>query len=190
MTPAPPKPHRYKAPRLPQILTLALAGLVSLVLGTACLGGITSLGTTYQGAVLELTLLEIVNVPEIYTLEDGQPGNYLRPSHEGNDLLLIHAIVHNHAATTVQMNLDPIFTELGTVDGTEHFDYNPLTIPHELPHYYQRADTDLNIPLLRGDHRLDRGFELDGWMVFDVVKGSAPDSFRWSAGGDIIIIDI
>ena len=31
--------------------------------------------------------------------------------------------------------------------------------------------------------------QLDGWLIFDIPEGSDVESFKWEAGGDIIIID-
>ena len=52
------------------------------------------------------------------------------------------------------------------------------------------AEMNEYVPFLRGTQALEKDFQLEGWLIFDVPKGSVAQSFKWEAGGDIIIIDM
>ena len=53
---------------------------------------------------------------------------------------------------------------------------------------FAETDSDGQVELVERAQELPRGFGLDGWLVFEVPKGTEMRSFRWSSG-DTIIID-
>ena len=52
------------------------------------------------------------------------------------------------------------------------------------------AEKNVYVPLIRGTQAWKKFQLAEGWLIFDVPKGSVAQSFKWEAGGDIIIIDM
>ena len=111
-------------------------------------------------------------------------GYVIRPSSEENELVVIRAQVGNHAATRVRLDIEALPPELRMDSGR----YNSVnTYEAGVPTVGFHAEKNVYIPFLRGSQKLDKGFELDGWLIFDVPKGSVAQSFKWEAGEEIII---
>ncbi len=110
----------------------------------------------------------------------------IRPSGEENDLVVIRTRIGNHAATRAQLDIEALPPEL-RMDTGRYKSVN--TFATGAPTEGFHANKNVYIPIIRGSQAVERGFELDGWMIFDVPKGSNVESFKWEAGGDIIIID-
>jgi len=181
--------HRLPKPKIHSVpVALILAVFLTPLLVAACLGGTSSaLGRTYQGAILQLTLEQMFSVPEIAYTEEDQTDSLIKPSSEGNELVVIRARIGNHAATTAQLNIDAQPAEL-RMDTGRYFALNTAEVKVPADGFY--PDKDRFTPFIRGSQELEKDFELDGWLVFDVPKGSKAESLKWEAGGDIIIIDL
>ncbi len=180
--------------------TTAPAGLVALLILTAliaaaCLSDApTALGRTYQGPILQCTLGDLVVVPQVvYTEEpdaEGAENDYvILPSSLENELVAIFVRVDNHAATVALLNNDAQPAEL-RMDSGRYYALNTAEVKEPATGFYSDADKESFIPFIRGAQELPKDFGLDGWIIFDVPKGSRAESFKWEAGGDIIIIDL
>jgi hypothetical protein len=158
-----------------------------LGLSAACFGGSASLGRTFQGPILEVTPVEMFNVPEVVYQEDDKTTYVIKPS-DGNDLLVLHTRVGNHAADKAFLNIDGQPAEVTLSNGGTFKAINTAEVK-------QPFDSDTHpslnryIPFIRGTQELDKGYELNGWLVFDVPRGGQVQQFKWEAGGDVIIID-
>ncbi len=367
------KDSLLKSGRLKAPLFLLVIAVIALVAASAC-GGSPAFGRTYQGQIIEVTLIEMFNVPELFTLDGEERNEIVTPSQDGNELLALRLRVNNHAATQLLMDVaaeppelrsedDSRYTPIGllssmnetvgvdlngdgdttdfqvtaafyeavykadlngdgdtddaitsptdesadvdlngdgdttatavpvafyeavyatdinrdgdmddaiaaTLDETVSADLNgdgdstdsgvtvafyeavygvdlnedgdavdaitsaidepndvdlngdgdnadtglrvafyeavygtdlngdgdttDSIISPEIPFYFDRADQVVHIPIIRGEYELDRNFGVEGWLVFDVPKGTSSNlrSFRWGAGGDVIFIDI
>ena len=152
---------------------------------------LSAIGRTYQGLILHLTLEEIITVPEVaYTEEPDKASlktDYIILPSEGNELVVIRARVGNHAATRVQLDIDAQPAEL-RMDSGMYFAVNTFEVGKPADGFY--ADKNTYVPFIRGSQDLEKGFELRGWIIFDVPKGSVAESLKWGAGGDVIIIDL
>ena len=143
----------------------------------------------------ESRYLDMLGSVEFYTVSGdtltmtapGQVRDYvIRPSSEGNELVAVRARIGNHAATRAQLDIEALPPELRMDTGRyQALDTYEVRMPTEGFH----ANKNLYVPFIRGSQEVERGFELDGWLVFDVPKGSVPEAFKWEAGGDVIIID-
>ena len=203
-----------KLSRKPVLVALSLSLILALMLTASCIGGTSSaLGRTYQGPILQLTLEEVVNVPEVvytdYPSETGElqelivdpdfpcgkPGEgsldakdyIIKPSSEGNELVVIRARLGNHAATRALVNVDALPAEL-RMDTGRYYAVNTYEARAPFDGFY--LDKNTYTPLLRGSLELLKNCSLIGWMVFDVPMGAVAESLKWEAGGDIIIIDM
>ncbi|MCZ6535065.1 MAG: hypothetical protein O6914_03690, partial [Chloroflexi bacterium] len=74
------------------------------------------------------------------------------------------------------------------MDTGRYFALNTAEVKVPADGFY--PDKDRFTPFIRGSQELEKDFELDGWLVFDVPKDSKAESLKWEAGGDIIIIDL
>ncbi len=147
------------------------------------------LGHTFRGSILQLSLEQVIRLEEVaYTEEpdaDGLAKDYvIRPSGEGNQLVVIRAQVGNHAANRVALDMEASRAELLMDSGRYH---SVNTYGAGVPTDGFHAEKNVYIPFLRGSQVLDKGFKLDGWLIFDVPKGSVAESFKWVAGEEIII---
>ncbi len=110
----------------------------------------------------------------------------IRPSSEENQLMAIRTRVGNHAATRVQLDVEALPPELRMDTGRfKSLNTFEAGVPTEGFH----LEKNVYIPFIRGSQALKKDTQLDGWLIFDVPKGSDVESFKWEAGGDIIIID-
>ena len=108
----------------------------------------------------------------------------IRPSSEENELVVIRARVGNHAATRVQLDIEVLPPEL-RMDSGRYKSVNTYEAGVPTDGFY--AEKNVYIPFLRGSQKLEKDFQLDGWLIFDVPKGSLAESFKWVAGEEIII---
>ncbi len=161
--------------------------VASLGLSSACFGGSASLGRTFQGPILELTPVEMFNVPEVVYQEDDKAVYIIKPS-DGNNLLVLHARVGNHAATRAFLDIDSQPAELTMKNGGPIKALNTTQAKQPFDGT-QHPSLNKYIPFIRGTQELEKGFELNGWIVFDVPKGDKVEQLKWEAGGDVIIID-
>ena len=149
-----------------------------------------------QGAMEQETrFLEMLGASEFYTVAGdtltftvpGRVRDYvIRPSSEENQLTVIRARIGNHAATRAQIDVEALPPELRMDTGRYH---SVNTYEVRMPTDGFHANKNVYVPFIRGTQEVEREFELDGWLIFDVPKGSQVNSFKWEAGGDVIIID-
>ena len=144
----------------------------------------------------EAQFLELLRVADAYTISGDMltitvPGHVedyvIRPSSEENELVVIRARISSNAVINVQLDIDALPPELRMDTGRYH---SVNTYEARTPTEGAHAKMNEYVPLIRDFHYLEKGSELEGWLIFDVPKGSVAESFKWEAGGDIIIIDL
>ena len=205
--------HRTSFSRGAILLSAGLIILLSTACGTVELGGSPAFGRTYQGPILEITMLNMIKVPqvtyssflarpfngstlsvtlldlfhvqEIFSLEDDQPTNHIRPSSRDKHLVVIRAFVTNRTNTPVQLNFDHIQAQLETDDGIL---YDALNIPKpEVFYYYEKEGQSKNLQLIRGVQRLEENFELHGYLVFEIPALAKIANLTWRTGDNVVI---
>ncbi|MBM3925693.1 MAG: hypothetical protein FJ320_06840 [SAR202 cluster bacterium] len=154
----------------------------------ACFGGSASWGRTFQGPILEVTPVESFTVPEVVYQEDDKNTYVIKPS-TGNDLLVFHARIGNHAADVAFMDIDSQPAEITLASAGSVKSVNTAQVKQPFDGSGQHPSLNRYIPFVRGTQELEKGYELNGWLVFDVPKGDKLEQFKWEAGGDVIIID-
>ena len=141
----------------------------------------------------ESRFLELSGAAEFYTVSGdtltmtvpGRAKDYvIRPSNEENELVVIRARISNNAATRVELDIEALPPELRMDSGRYH---SVNTYEARTPTEGVHAEMNEYVPLIRGYHYLEKGLELEGWLIFDVPKGSLAESFKWVAGEEIII---
>ena len=143
----------------------------------------------------EAQFLELLRAADSYSISDDMltiavPGHVrdyvIRPSSEENELVVTRARIGNNATTSAQLDIEALPPELRMDSGR----YQSVNIYEaRMPAEGFHAEMNEFLPLIRDFHYLEKGAELEGWLIFDVPKGSVAQSFKWEAGGDIIIID-
>lgn len=139
----------------------------------------------------------------------------LVPQSSDNELILLRVKVENHTATRAIVNIDREAAQLRDfLQGR----YYPIKVTEraEDASVPESADDRCNVPVIPDDHtacvkflwnplyeetqpdgqvqlveraqELPKGTGLDGWLVFEVPKGTEFRSFRW-ASGDTVTID-
>lgn len=158
----------------------------------------STFGITFRGRILDVTLYDKVNLPEIVYKEDDGTYSVIKPSSPLNELVVFHARVDNFGATVVQMDIDSEPPVLRTADGVSIAAVNTsnMRVESNKQHYleYRQMLTDLGVRVptaglfIRSLHEVEQDFGLEGWLVFDVPKGATLKDLKWSAGGDAIRI--
>ena len=156
-------------------------------------------GIAFRGRILDVTLFDKVNLPEIVYEEDDGTYAVISPSNPLNELVVFHARVDNFGATLVQLDIESEPPVLRTTDDLSVASVNTKNakIESDREHYleYRQTLIDLGIKVppgglfIRGLHEVKQDFGLEGWVVFDMPKGSTLKDLKWSAGGDAIRIE-
>ncbi len=123
----------------------------------------------------------------ILAVRDEARDYVIRPTSEENELVVIRARIDNKETKVAQLEIEAFPAEL-RMDSGRYASVNTYEVGVSTDQFH--ADKNEYMPLLRGYNRLEKGTELEGWLIFDVPKGSVAQSLKWEAGGDIIIIDL
>ena len=176
-----------------------LSVLLVPLLMAACSDEPVVFGITFQGRILNVTLFEMFTLPEIVYLEEDETFNLIKPSAPDNELVVFHGRVDNFGATRVQMDIDSEPPVLRTTDDVRYTALNtsdvgvPTDQQRHVEYLQMLVDQGIEQPqsglFIRGLHEVQKDFGLEGWVVFEVPKGSKVKDFRWEAGGDAIRID-
>lgn len=196
----------------------------------ACSDTPSSFGRAYRGRSLDVTVLALDRLPELrYT--NSYPGgavdhHRLKPSEEGNELVLVRLQVANHTATSHIVDVTTQAAELRDFFQGRFF---PVDVMAQGQSWAQSAgawnwvdnqsltnleaqiqgaeipnppDWDRGSPrmievgvdgtppgqgFLVGSFKLDRGFSVDGWIIFETPIGTQFRSLRWRAGDSLTI---
>ena len=187
------------------ISTVAAALLVL----TACSDISPAIGKYYTGRTLHVSVVAMERAAELrYNLPATAPElkHYrLAPSEPDLELVMMRIKVENHTATSAIVSIDPGAAELRDffqekyfpVDVTERAEEVPapedpskeriarcpVQNPKEVCFLWNATYTD-------GSTRafdLQKGFGIDGWMIFEVPKDTEIREMRWRAGDGLTI---
>ncbi len=195
-------PVKFPALAFP-FLTLALMALV------ACEDVSPALGKYYKGRTLHLSVVTMERAPELrYTL--GEPGGETRhyriaPEDPANELALLRLRVQNHTATSAIVSIDQNAAELRDFF---HDKYYPVDV-HARPEEIAAPEGGSGARIARcpmehpsdlcflwnpkdaaGDSRsyvLEKGFGVEGWLLFEVPRDAQIRELRWRAGDGLTV---
>lgn len=179
---------------------LVLLFCIILMIAAGCTGGYASIGRTFQGTTLALTIVNIFSISELaYTEANGLP-TLVEPSSIDNELTIVHIRLQNDIAEQVLLDMDAHPAELRTLNDERFLAINPSRegIPTNQPRLELTRQTlnDNHVPyppdglFIKGTTVLNKGFALEGWLVFDIPKDSELSELRWESAGDIMFIDL
>lgn len=110
----------------------------------------------------------------------------VRPAKEGHSLYLVRVSLINRisqfeslrvASSTVQLRGE-LDVEWPAVDPFEQADEVETAPP----------DEDKYVPFVWGNTELLQGFQLEGWLIFELPQGTEPKRMRWDTG-DTVFLD-
>lgn len=169
-----------------------------LVLG-ACSETSASFGKYHAGRTLYINVVTLERMPELryQTIDtEGQVHHYrVIPSSDDMELVLLRLKVENHTATSAIVNVDEEAAELRDfLRGT----YRPLDVNERVEEVSAPEDPSVERPIVFLWNRtvedgtgeafeLQKGFGVDGWMVFEAPKETKFRELRWRAGDSLTI---
>ena len=108
----------------------------------------------------------------------------IRPKASNRELAAVLVTVVNRTSTVMPLLIDPEAARLGDRRGQR---INALD-PFERSILVEDADEeeDSYSPLLWGDIQLDRHFQVEGWVLFDVPKGLTLGTLWWDEVDDVL----
>ena len=188
------------------VLVLALA----LLTAAACAEVSPAVGKFYVGRTLHVSVAAMERAPElVYMLPatgDATPRHYrLTPLEPEQEFVLLRVKVQNHRATSAIVSIDEKAVELRDFFQGKYFPVNvndraeetdapervdqlrtgrcPIQQPNDLCFLWNASFTD-------GSDRafdLQKGFGIDGWMIFEVPQDTEIRELRWRAGDSLSI---
>ena len=108
----------------------------------------------------------------------------IRPKASNRQLAAVMVTVVNRTSTVMPLLIDPEAARLGDRRGQRIKALDPF----ERSDLIEVADEEENSysPLLWGDIQLDRNFQVEGWIVFDVPKGLTLGTLWWDEVDDVL----
>ena len=108
----------------------------------------------------------------------------LRPRASNRQLAAVLVTVVNRTSTVMPLLVDPEAARLGDrrgerIHALDPFDrFSTVEVAGE--------DEDKFSPLLWGDIQLDRNFQVQGWVIFDVPKGLTLGTLWWDEVDEVV----
>lgn len=191
------------------ILAVSVLAL-ALLAAAACADVSPAVGKYYVGRTLHVSVAAMERAPELLyslpaTATTGQRHYRITPSEPEQELLLLRVKVQNHRATSAIVSIDETAAELRDFFQGKYFPVNvndraqevaapervdqlrtarcPIEQPNDLCFLWNQSFVD-------GSDRafdLQKGFGIDGWMIFETPKDTEIRELRWRAGDSLSI---
>ena len=138
-----------------------------------------------RGRSLEVHTTQPLIVDKLAFTDNAGQHLVIRPRASNRQLVLLNIAVINRTSLVTPLLIDTEAAQLGDRRGERIDALNPF----EAAKVVEAADPEENMyaPFLWGDVQLDRDFQVDGWMVFDVPKGLILGSLWWDEVDSIIV---
>ena len=108
----------------------------------------------------------------------------IRPRASNRQLAVVKVTVVNRTSTTMPLLVNPEAARIGDRRGERIEARDPFIDYKVVDHAAE--DEDAYAPLLWGDIELNREFQVQGWMVFDVPKNLTLGSFWWHEIDEVV----
>ncbi len=138
-----------------------------------------------RGRSLEVHTTQPLIVDKLAFTDNAGQHLVIRPRASNRQLVLLNIAVINRTSLVTPLLIDTEAAQLGDRRGERIDALNPFKAAKVV----EAADPEENMyaPFLWGDVQLDRDFQVDGWMVFDVPKGLILGSLWWDEVDSIIV---
>lgn len=191
---------------IPAVLALALA----LLAAAACADISPAIGKYYVGRTLHVSVAAMERADELlYSIpaaEGAAPQYYrLTPTEPEQEFLLLRIQVQNHRATSAIVSIDGKAAELRDFFQGKYFPVNvndraaataapervdqlraarcPIQQPNDLCFLWNATFTDGTEQAFD----LQKGYGIDGWLIFEAPKDTQIRELRWRAGDSLSI---
>ncbi len=176
-------PHpRRKNMTIPSraLVALALASLLALFAACSNEPDIVAV----RGRSIEIHAERPVIVDKISYSTTAGDHHVIRPRASNRQLAAVFVTVVNRTSTVMPLLVNPEAARLGDrrgerIEALDPFDrYSVVSVPDE--------DEDRFVPMLWGDIQLDRNFQVQGWMLFDVPRGLTLGTLWWDEIDEVV----
>ena len=175
--------------------TFALLALAAVVLG--CSSDPDTVGR--RGRSIEIHASRPVVVEKV-AFDNGQELKVIRPRASNRQLAAVLVTVVNRTSTVMPLLVDPEAARLGDRRGERISALDPFESSSVADHidteesgllYLDLTGSpvegdDKTIPLLWGQVELDRHFQVQGWVLFDVPKGLTLGTLWWDEVDEVV----
>jgi|TARA_Y100001936_G_scaffold117780_1_gene115272 hypothetical protein len=151
------------------------------VLITSCLNDDSSSNFTKGRTIAIETFAPIVRDRISFT--DTQGNIRLIKPKPNNKLVAVKVRIINESVTYVPLFIDTEAAELGDRGGSRGWNIDPYK--SSVSTSSREAELDKFTPLLSGHIELNKGFEVTGWMLFDIERNISPLTLWWRESDDI-----
>ena len=166
------------------LLTLALLALMLSSVVLASCGSDEPEKVSARGRSLEVHTTHPIIVEKVAFEDNSGQHRVIRPRASNRQLVLLNITLVNRTSLITPLLIDQESAQIGDRRG-ERID---AIDPFESSRIVDTADPDEDLysPFLWGPIELDRQFQVEGWMVFDVPKGLILGSLWWEEVDSII----
>ena len=153
------------------------------VLITSCLNDDSSSNFTKGRTIAIETFAPIVRDRISFT--DTQGNIRLIKPKPNNKLVAVKVRIINESVTYVPLFIDTEAAELGDRGGSRGWNIDPYA--NSVIVATEESELDKYTPFLNGHIELNKGYEVQGWMVFDIPRSIKPLTIWWRESDDIVI---
>ena len=109
----------------------------------------------------------------------------VKPISANNKLVVVKLKMINDSVTHVPVFIDTEAAELGDRGGSRGWNIDPYV--NSVIVATEESELDKYTPFLNGHIELNKGFEVQGWMIFDIPRSIKPLTIWWRESDDIVI---
>lgn len=171
---------------------------------SSCNRVVPPLGVWYRGESLGIVAFEIERLQEMH-FEQGNGIYKIEILNPKTELVAIRLVLINSSATNLKFSIDNSNVRIQAKGLNERMSYpiDPFSRGHKVealisengPGFFESLlwgsfqGTGVGIvkSLLWGPFDIDPGQEVEGWIVFDVPKGTMFEELHWNAGDTVVM---
>ena len=130
-----------------------------------------------KGDVLQIVASTVEEVEKVLYYDDSGDVYEVTPSNSGNVLALVQARIINQKSTQISLFVDESAANLSIIESPKadpiYYLERGVKSSEVIPSEYKYG------PFIWGQVDIPLGYEINGWMMFEVTKGSEYHSFIW-----------
>lgn len=176
---------RFRYKRISDCLTpVALMALTLFALLLAACGSDEPEKVNARGRSLEVHTTYPLVVDKVAFKDNSGQHRVIRPKASNRQLVLLDITLVNRTSLVTPLLIDKEAAQIGDRRGERIYAIDPFEASRVVDS--AEPDEDLYTPFLWGQIELDKEFQVQGWMVFDVPKGLILGSLWWEEVDTII----
>lgn len=165
------------------LMLILMSLLLTLFASTSCIG--SRPGDWKFGESLAIRVAQSVILDEVsYT--DGDGKSYAIRPHDGNKLHVYRLVANNTRANLLSFQINDRTVQLIGAANVQWAAVDPFGDTREEA---DSTSSTLNkyAPFLWGNFELRQGYQIEGWLIFEVPNDKPPVALRWDSGDTIIL---